>query len=144
MYRPSDIRFDEVCFKFFRFFKYQRPRYYYITINTIMEKQANTEQAAVNNGQAELKSTQSSEKSMSYKKKFKGTVVSTKSDKTVVVRVDRKKTHSRYHKKIKWSKRYLVHDETNQLNLGDEIEFIESRPLSKRKCFNFVSLIKKN
>lgn len=73
------------------------------------------------------------EQSQPKKRKLKGTVVSTKMTKTVVVRVDRVRTHPVYQKKYTVSTRYKVHDEKNQSKLGDIVEFVECRPLSKDK-----------
>jgi small subunit ribosomal protein S17 len=54
-------------------------------------------------------------------------------DKTVVVEVERKKMHRLYKKVIRVSKKYMAHDESNALNIGDEVTIVESRPMSKRK-----------
>ncbi len=67
------------------------------------------------------------------RKKFQGIVVSDKMDKTIVVRVDRVKSHPKYKKRYIVSKRYKVHDEKNQFKVGDKITFVECRPLSKEK-----------
>lgn len=72
-------------------------------------------------------------------KKFKGEVVSDKMDKTIVVRVDRFKMHSRYQKRYRVSKKYKVHDPKNQFKVGDIIEFAECRPLSKDKKWRVIS-----
>ncbi|MEK7649278.1 MAG: 30S ribosomal protein S17 [Patescibacteria group bacterium] len=64
---------------------------------------------------------------------FEGTVVSTKMNKTIVVRVDRTKVHPKYRKRAITSKRYLVHDEKNECRTGDRVRFCETRPLSKLK-----------
>lgn len=66
-------------------------------------------------------------------RKFKGVVVSDKMDKTLVVRVDRVRTHNKYGKKFTVSKRYKVHDETNKYKSNDIVEFVECRPMSKDK-----------
>ncbi|MEK7653230.1 MAG: 30S ribosomal protein S17 [Patescibacteria group bacterium] len=71
-------------------------------------------------------------------KKFKGEVVSDKMEKTVVVKIDRFKMHPRYHKRYKVSKKYKVHDPKNQYKIGDVIEFIECRPMSKDKRWRVV------
>lgn len=67
------------------------------------------------------------------KKKFKGTIVSDKMDKTIVVKVDRVKRHPKYHKSFLVSKKYKVHDERKQFKTGDQVTFVECRPLSKDK-----------
>ena len=66
-------------------------------------------------------------------RKLGGVVVSDKMDKTIVVKVDRVKTHAKYHKSFAMSKKYKVHDEKNQFKEGDTVEFTECRPLSKDK-----------
>lgn len=64
---------------------------------------------------------------------FEGEVVSTKMNKTIVVRVDRTKVHPKYKKRSIQSRRYLVHDEKNECVLGDRVRFCETRPLSRLK-----------
>ncbi len=64
---------------------------------------------------------------------FVGKVVSSAMDKTVVVRVDRKKMHRRYKKYVTVAKKYMAHDAENVCNVGDKVEIVESRPLSARK-----------
>jgi small subunit ribosomal protein S17 len=72
-----------------------------------------------------------------------GTVVSTKMDKTVVVRVDRSKRHRLYRKTIHTSERYKAHDETNACNLGDVVRIAETRPLSRDKRWRVVDIVQK-
>jgi small subunit ribosomal protein S17 len=67
------------------------------------------------------------------RRRLQGMVVSNKMDKTVVVEVERKKMHRLYKKVIRVSKKYMAHDESNALNIGDEVTIVESRPMSKRK-----------
>lgn len=62
-----------------------------------------------------------------------GVVVSTKMDKTVVVSVDSYKSHPKYHKKFKVTKKFYAHDEANTCKEGDTVTIVESRPLSKLK-----------
>ena len=66
---------------------------------------------------------------------LKGIVVSTAMNKTVTILVGRKKRHPKYEKIVKRSKKYLVHDEKDELRIGDFIAVREVRPISKRKCF---------
>jgi small subunit ribosomal protein S17 len=68
----------------------------------------------------------------------KGVVVSDKMDKTIVVKVDTLKAHSKYLKRYISSKRYKVHDETNQYHVGDAVSFRESKPYSKDKKYIVV------
>lgn len=62
-----------------------------------------------------------------------GTVVSTKMDKTIVVSVDSYKSHEKYHKKYKVTKKFYAHDESNSYKEGDVVTIVESKPLSKLK-----------
>lgn len=66
-------------------------------------------------------------------RKFTGTVVSDKMDKTVVVLVETLMWHYKYNKQYKASKRFKVHDEKNHYKVGDFVSFQECRPLSKDK-----------
>ncbi len=72
-------------------------------------------------------------------KVLNGVVVSDKMDKTVVVSVTRFVKHPKYQKFVKISKKYKAHDENNAHKVGDTIEIIESRPLSKDKHFTVVA-----
>lgn len=74
-----------------------------------------------------------STKSLPKRRKFVGIVVSDAMDKTIVVRVDRVKTHRKYQKQYTVSRKYKVHDEENEYKKGDNVEFIECRPISKDK-----------
>lgn len=74
------------------------------------------------------------ENQLKTKRKVKsGVVVSSKMDKTVVVRVDRKIRHPQYEKVIVRSRKYYAHDESNELKEGDEVSIMEIRPVSKLK-----------
>ena len=72
-----------------------------------------------------------------------GTVVSDKMDKTVVVSVERRTTHPLYRKIISRSERYHVHDETNDLKIGDRVRIVETRPLSKTKRWRVLDVIER-
>jgi len=77
------------------------------------------------------------------RKKFVGIVVSDKMDKTVVVRVERKKLHPRYKKIIKTYKKFYAHDENNEAKEGDKVLIMESRPLSKLKRWVVIKILEK-
>ena len=64
-----------------------------------------------------------------------GTVVSDKTDKTVVVKVERKVKHPLYGKIIRRSKKYHAHDEANEYKPGDIVRIEETRPISKTKTW---------
>ena len=74
---------------------------------------------------------------------LKGKVVSDKTDKTVVVRVDTSKTHPLYHKSYTVYKRYQAHDEKNESKVGDLVEITEGRPISKTKRFKISKVVTK-
>ena len=64
-----------------------------------------------------------------------GTVVSSNSNKTIVVKVTRRVKHKLYKKIISLSKKYHAHDETNNFKVGDNVKIIESKPISKLKTW---------
>ena len=72
-----------------------------------------------------------------------GTVVSNSMDKTIVATVGRLKKHALYQKYIKRSKKFKIHDEKNEANVGDTVQFVETRPISKDKCFKLVQVVTK-
>ena len=72
-----------------------------------------------------------------------GTVVSTKMDKTVVVRIDRQKRHRLYGKTLRTTHRYKAHDEKNECSLGDIVRIAETRPLSREKRWRVMEIITK-
>jgi small subunit ribosomal protein S17 len=76
-----------------------------------------------------------------HKREIQGVVVKNSGEKTVSVLVERKVLHPRYHKTIKKFKKYLVHDEKNEVNEGDTVIAIECRPLSKTKSFRLKTII---
>jgi small subunit ribosomal protein S17 len=78
---------------------------------------------------------------MTHKREIQGIVVKKAGDKTATVLVERRVMHPRYHKTVKRFKKYLVHDENNQLNVGDEVVAVECRPLSKTKSFRLKSVV---
>ena len=64
---------------------------------------------------------------------LQGTVVSDKGEKSIVVRVERRVMHPIYKKFIKRSKKFMAHDEREAFKIGDTVEIVECRPLSRRK-----------
>jgi len=77
------------------------------------------------------------------KRQIQGTVIKKAGEKTATVLVERKVLHPRYHKTVKRFKKYLVHDEKNDTNVGDTIIAIECRPLSKTKTFRLLEIVKR-
>jgi small subunit ribosomal protein S17 len=77
------------------------------------------------------------------KRSLKGTVVSDKMDKSIVVSVERQFAHAKYKKQIKRTSRYKAHDENNTAKLGDRVSILECRPLSKDKRWLLEEIIEK-
>jgi len=77
------------------------------------------------------------------RKTRKGVVTSNNMDNTIVVKVEGLKLHSRYQKYVKKSKKFKAHDPDNECKLGDIVEIMETRPLSKTKRWRFVKLIER-
>jgi small subunit ribosomal protein S17 len=75
------------------------------------------------------------------KKTLTGVVVSSKMDKTVVIKVERKFAHPVFKKVVKTTKKYKVHDEKNECVEGDFIRIQESRPLSKEKRWRLLGVV---
>ena len=78
---------------------------------------------------------------MTHKREIQGVVVKRSGDKTVSVLVTRSVLHPKYHKTVKRFKKYLVHDEKNELNVGDSVIAVECRPLSKTKSFRLKTIL---
>jgi small subunit ribosomal protein S17 len=72
-----------------------------------------------------------------------GVVVSNKMDKSIVVLIERKVKHPKYGKFVKKSTRFMAHDEKNECNIGDTVRIMETRPLSKNKCWRLVEIIER-
>ncbi len=83
------------------------------------------------------------EESRNLRKERTGVVVSNKMDKTIAVNVERKVKHPMYGKFVKKSKKYLAHDEKNECGIGDTVRIMETRPLSKNKCWRLVEIIER-
>jgi small subunit ribosomal protein S17 len=74
---------------------------------------------------------------------LEGTVVSNKNDKTVVVRVERLVQDPRYKKYVRRYSRFMAHDESNECAVGDRVQIIEHRPISKRKRWKVQATVLK-
>ena len=73
------------------------------------------------------------------KRIFQGTVISDKNDKTIVVLVKRKYSHSFFDKVMTSSKKYHAHDEKNNFKVGDDVKIVESKPFSKKKRWEVLT-----
>jgi small subunit ribosomal protein S17 len=77
------------------------------------------------------------------RKTREGTVVSNKMDKTAVVAVIERVRHPKYAKFVMRTKKLYAHDETNDVNIGDRVRVMETRPLSKNKCWRVVEVLER-
>jgi len=77
------------------------------------------------------------------RKRLEGVVVSDKMDKTVVVLVERLVRHPIYGKQVRRSKKYHAHDERNEVRIGDRVEIVESRPISKTKRWVVTKILER-
>lgn len=76
-----------------------------------------------------------------HKRVIQGKVIKKSGDKSVSVLVERKVVHPKYRKIVKRFKKYIIHDENNSCNIGDVVEAIECRPISKSKSFKLNKTI---
>ena len=72
-----------------------------------------------------------------------GFVTSNKMDKTIVVAVEESRRHALYGKSQKITKKFMAHDENNECQIGDKVEIMETRPLSKGKRWRLVEVVEK-
>jgi len=72
-----------------------------------------------------------------------GTVLSSGMDKSITVAVRRKVKHAMYGKFIGKTTKFMAHDEKNECGVGDTVKIMETRPLSKNKCWRLVEIIEK-
>ena len=72
-----------------------------------------------------------------------GLVVSDKMDKSIVVVVERKVKHPMYGKYMKKTTKFMAHDDKNDSHVGDIVRIMETRPLSKNKCWRLVEIIER-
>ena len=76
------------------------------------------------------------------KRELVGKVVSDKTDKTITVLVETYKKDPLYGKRVKYSKKYAAHDESNKAKVGDVVRIVESKPISKNKHFYLAEIVK--
>jgi small subunit ribosomal protein S17 len=72
-----------------------------------------------------------------------GVIISNKMDKSIVVQVTRNVKHPMYGKFVKKSTKFIAHDEKNDCNIGDTVRIMETRPLSKNKCWRLVEIVER-
>ncbi|HHB77876.1 MAG TPA: 30S ribosomal protein S17 [Saprospiraceae bacterium] len=72
-----------------------------------------------------------------------GVVSSNKMEKTITVVVEKRLKHPIYGKYVKRTKKFVAHDENNDCNIGDVVNIMETRPLSKRKRWRLIEIVEK-
>lgn len=77
------------------------------------------------------------------RKERTGLVVSNKMDKSIVVAVKRKVKHPIYGKYVNKTTKFVAHDQNNECSEGDTVRIMETRPLSKTKCWRLVEILEK-
>ena len=77
----------------------------------------------------------------SVRKTRVGLVISTSMDKTIVVEYTNRVPHPRFKKIIKRSKKFYAHDENGDAAVGDKVSIIETKPISKKKCWKLVEVL---
>ena len=85
--------------------------------------------------------TTSSERNL--RKERIGIVTSNAMNKSIVVAVERREKHVKYGKLLKKTSKFMAHDEAETGNVGDTVRIMETRPLSKRKCWRLVEVIER-
>ena len=90
-----------------------------------------------------MENTQEIQSKIKGKKIYTGLVVSDKMDKTIVVAIENKTLHPLYKKYVLKTKKVKAHDEKNDANKGDTVRVIQSRPLSKEKCWQLLDIVER-
>jgi len=83
------------------------------------------------------------EEKRNNRKVREGLVTSNKMEKSIVVSVERRLKHPKYGKFLKRTTKLMAHDEKNECTIGDKVKVMETRPLSKNKCWRLVEIIEK-
>lgn len=86
---------------------------------------------------------QANPKPRGARKALRGRVVSDKMDKTVTVEVVRSKRHPLYHKIVRIKRRFYAHDEANEARVGDVVEIVSTRPLSRLKRWRLAQVLER-
>lgn len=90
-----------------------------------------------------INSAMEENKTRNLRKEKIGVVVSNKMDKTIVVAEKRKMKHPMYGKFVNKTTKFHAHDDKNDCNIGDLVKIMETRPLSKSKCWRLVEIIER-
>ncbi|MGB2402804.1 MAG: 30S ribosomal protein S17 [Akkermansiaceae bacterium] len=85
--------------------------------------------------------SESETKTQGLRKTRVGIVISTSMDKTIVVEYTNRVPHPRFKKIIKRSKKFYAHDENGEAAVGDKVSIIETKPISKKKCWKLQEVL---
>ncbi|MGB1122505.1 MAG: 30S ribosomal protein S17 [Flavobacteriales bacterium] len=88
-------------------------------------------------------STESTPLERNLRKERIGVVTSNSMTKSITVTVERKEKHVKYGKFVKKTSKFMAHDEAETCNIGDTVRIMETRPLSKRKCWRLVEVVER-
>ena len=78
-----------------------------------------------------------------FRKEKVGIVTSNKMEKSIVIAVERKVKHEKYGKFLNKTSKFVAHDEKNECNIGDTVRIMETRPMSKTKCWRLVEILER-
>jgi small subunit ribosomal protein S17 len=88
-------------------------------------------------------STESTPLERNLRKERIGVVTSNSMTKSIVVAVERKEKHAKYGKFVNKTSKFMAHDEADTCNVGDTVRIMETRPLSKSKCWRLVEVVER-
>ena len=77
------------------------------------------------------------------RKERSGVVTSNKMDKSITVEIERRVKHPIYGKFLRKTSRFMAHDEKNECNIGDTVRIMETRPMSRNKCWRLVEIMER-
>ena len=104
---------------------------------------ANYDQLKLNHAVTPLENPSQIKETRNLRKTRQGVVISNKMDKTIVIAAKFKEKHPIYGKFVQKTKKYHVHDEKNECQVGDTVLVMETRPLSKTKRWRLVQIVEK-
>ncbi len=114
-----------------------------VTNDTTTEAPEAVDEAAAPQAESPAVAEQAVEEGRGARKIREGTVVSNGMDKTAVVAVVDRVRHAKYNKFVLQTKRLYAHDETNDVNVGDKVRVMETRPLSKKKRWRITEVLER-
>ncbi len=112
-------------------------------VKTIMVERTGEREALDRNGETIMAETAAAEKVQGRRKEVVGEVVANRMQKTIVVKVTRKKAHPFYGRVVARNKKFYAHDEKNEAHVGDVVRIQETRPLSKLKRWKLKDIVRK-